>query len=126
MSFKEYVGDQGSLLPKLATGFGGGIGRRGSLCGAFTGSVMVLGMKFGRTEPEDKERKEKVYGLGHRFWDRFEKEIGSCYCYDLIECHLDNPEEQKKWLASGGLEKCSSIVERAAVLLSGFLEESEP
>ena len=113
------------LLPKLATGFGGGVGRKGSLCGAFTGSVMVLGMKFGRTEPQDKDSKEKVYALGHRFWDRFEKEIGSCYCYDLIECHLDNPEEQKKWMASGGLERCSAIVEKAAVLLSDLLEEAE-
>ncbi len=125
MSFKEHVGDQGSLLPRIATGFGGGIGRKGSLCGAFTGSVMVLGMKFGRTEAEDKDRKEKVYGLGYRFWDRFAKEIGSCYCYDLIECHLDNPEEQKRWLASGGLEKCSSIVEKAAGLLAEFLGEAE-
>ena len=125
MSFKEHVGDQGSLLPKIATGFGGGIGGKGSLCGAFTGSVMVFGMKFGRTEPGDKERKEKVYGLGHRFWERFEKEIGSCYCYDLIKCRLDNPEERKKWLESGGLEKCSSIVEKAAGLLGEFLQESE-
>jgi len=121
LSFKEFLGEQGSLLPKLATGFGGGIGRRGSLCGAFTGSVMVLGMKFGRTEAEDQDRKEKVYELGYRFWDRFEKELGSCYCHDLIECRLDNREERKAWLASGGMEKCSSIVERAAGLLHDFL-----
>ncbi len=125
MSFKDYLGDQGSLLPKIATGFGGGIGRKGSLCGAFTGSVMVLGMKFGRTDAEDKEGKERVYGLGYRFWDRFVKEIGSCYCYDLIECHLDNPEEAKRWLASGGLEKCSAIVEKTAGLLTEFLKETE-
>ena len=125
MSFKEFLGEQGSLLPKLATGFGGGIGRRGSLCGAFTGSVMVLGMKFGRTEAEDQDRKEKVYELGYRFWDRFEKELGGCYCYDLIECHLDNKEERKAWLASGGMEKCGSIVEKTARLLHDFLDEIE-
>ena len=123
MSFKEYLGEQGALLPKIATGFGGGIGRRGSLCGALTGSVMVLGMKFGRTDPEDQVGKEKVYESGYRFWDRFEKEFGSCYCYQLIECHLDNEEERKKWLASGGMEKCRAIVERTAGLLYDFLKE---
>ena len=123
MSFKDYLGEEGAFLPKIATGFGGGIGRRGSLCGAFTGSVMVLGMKFGRTDPGDQNRKEKVYDLGYRFWDRFEKEFGSCYCYNLIECHLDNAEERKKWSASGGMEKCGFIVERTVRLLWDFIEE---
>jgi C_GCAxxG_C_C family probable redox protein len=123
LSFKEYLGEQGGLLPKIATGFGGGIGRRGSLCGALTGSVMVLGMKFGRSDPEDQVGKEKVYEMGYGFWDRFEKEFGSCYCHQLIECHLDNEEERKKWLASGGMEKCRVIVERTAGLLYDFLEE---
>ncbi len=86
---------------------------------------MVLGMKFGRTEAEDQDRKEKVYELRYRFWDRFEKELGSCYCYDLIECHLDNREERKAWLASGGMEKCGSIVEKTAGLLGDFLDEME-
>ena len=111
------------FLPSVATGFGGGIGRRGSLCGALTGSVMVLGMKFGRTDPHDEARKEKVYELGYRFWDRFEKEFGSCYCYDLIGCRLDHAEERQKWSASGGTEKCRSIVERTVELLFDFMEE---
>ncbi len=124
MSFKEYLGEEGALLPKIATGFGGGIGRRGSLCGALTGSVMVLGMKFGRSDPEDRAGRDKVYGLGYRFWDLFEKEFGSCTCYDLIQCHLDDEEERKKWLASGGMEKCRSIVEQTARLLEEFLNDT--
>jgi len=123
LSFKEDLGEEGSFLPRIATGFGGGIGRRGSLCGAFTGSVMVLGLKFGRTEAEDKVQKEKTLELGYRFWDRFEKEHGSCYCYNLIECHLDHPEERKKWLDSGGMDKCTAIVEKTAQLLENLLEE---
>jgi C_GCAxxG_C_C family probable redox protein len=122
LSFKEYLGEQGALLPKIATGFGAGIGRRGSLCGALTGSVMVLGMKFGRSDPEDQAGKEKVYKLGYHFWDRFEREFGSCYCHQLIDCHLDNVEERKEWLASGGMEKCRAIVERTAGLLYDCLE----
>jgi C_GCAxxG_C_C family probable redox protein len=51
LSFKEYLGYQDSLIPKLATGFGGGVGRKGSLCGAFTGSIMAMGMKMGKTTP---------------------------------------------------------------------------
>ena len=123
MIFKDELGEEGSFLPRIATGFGGGIGRRGSLCGAFTGSVMVLGLKFGRTEPKDEDRREKTYALGYQFWDRFEKEFGSCCCYDLTGCHFDQPEERKKWRDSGGMDKCTAIVEKTAQLLQNFLEE---
>jgi C_GCAxxG_C_C family probable redox protein len=123
LSFKEYFGNQDTLLPRLATGFGGGIARKGSLCGALTGSVMVLGMKFGRTDPKDQDRKEKVYEKCHEFWDRFEKELGSGYCSTLIGCHLDNEKERQKWLASGGMEKCSAIVEKTANMLFNFINQ---
>lgn len=124
MSFKEYFGYKDSLIPKLATGLGAGIGRKGSLCGNFTGSLLVIGMKLGRKDPKDQASKEKVYRESYRFWDQFEKEFGSCYCYDLINCHLDNEEERQRWLAAGGMEKCAGIVEKTAQILCEFLNKS--
>jgi len=123
LSFKDYLGIDDSLIPKLATGFGGGIGRKGSLCGAFTGAVMAVGMKIGRTDPKDKEAVAKVYGKCQEFWSQFEKEFGSNVCYDLIGARLDNEEERQKWLASGGMEKCTKIVEKTAQMLCDFLNE---
>jgi len=42
---------------KIATPFGGGIGRRGSVCGAVSGTIMAIGLKYGRMESdEDKEK----------------------------------------------------------------------
>ncbi|MBI4832618.1 MAG: C-GCAxxG-C-C family protein, partial [Candidatus Lindowbacteria bacterium] len=32
------------LVLKCATGFGGGIGGRGSICGVISGSTMVIGL----------------------------------------------------------------------------------
>jgi C_GCAxxG_C_C family probable redox protein len=121
LSFKDYFGIQDPLIPRLATGFGGGIGRKGSLCGAFTGSIMAIGMKMGRTDPKDKEAVSKIYGKCQQFWDRFEKEFGSNFCYNLTGCHLDNEEERQKWLASDGLKKCTAIVEKTAQMLCEFI-----
>lgn len=123
LSFKEYLGIKDSLLPKLATGFGGGIGRKGSLCGAFTGSIMAIGMKLGRTNANDKDAVAKVYSKCQEFWSQFEKEFGSNLCYDIIRVRLDNDEERKKWLASGGMEKCSKIVEKTAQLLCEYMKK---
>lgn len=45
----------GNPLPagivRLASGFGGGIGDSGYVCGALTGGVMAIGLAFGRTKP---------------------------------------------------------------------------
>ena len=106
----------------MATGFGGGIGRKGSLCGAFTGSIMAIGMKMGRTDPKDKQAVSKVYTKCQEFWNQFEKEFGSNLCYDLIGVHLDREEERQKWLTSGGMEKCSKIVEKTAQMLCDFVK----
>ena len=125
MSFKDYLGIKDPLLPRLATGFGGGIGRKGSLCGAFTGSIMAIGMKTGRTDPKDKEGVAKVYEKCREYWDRFEKEFGSNVCYDIIGFRLDNEEERQKWLTSGGLKKCEAVVEKTAGMLCDFLNEIE-
>ena len=124
MSFKEYFGYEDPLLPSLATGLGAGIGRKGALCGNFTGSIIVIGMKFGRKDPKDQDSKEKTYKACQLFWDRFEKEFGSCYCCDIIGFHLDNEEERQRWLAAGGMQKCTDLVEKTARLLFEFINEN--
>jgi C_GCAxxG_C_C family probable redox protein len=123
LSFKEYLGIQDSVIPKLATGFGGGIGRKGSLCGAFTGSIMAIGMKLGRTDPKDKETVAEVYGKCQEFWNQFEKEFGSNLCYNIVGFHLENEQERQKWLASGGMEKCANVVEKTAQMLCDSLAD---
>jgi len=123
LSFKDYLGFEDSLLPRLASGFGGGVGRKGSLCGAFTAAIMAIGMKMGRTDPKDRKTLLMVYEKCQQFWEKFEKEFGSRNCYDLIGLHLDDPEENKKWAETGGREKCTAIVEKTAGMLCEFLGE---
>jgi C_GCAxxG_C_C family probable redox protein len=44
---------------KIASGFGGGMGRLAETCGAITGAFMVLGLKYG-SAASDREAKEAV------------------------------------------------------------------
>jgi len=82
---------------------------------------MAIGMKMGRTDPKDRETLLKVYEKCQQFWEKFEKEFGSRDCYALIGYHLDDPGENKKWLESGGREKCTKLVEKTARMLCEFL-----
>jgi len=123
LSFKEYLGIKDSLLPGLATGFGGGIGGKGSLCGAFTGSIMVIGMKIGRADCKDRKSQSKAYDKSHRFWDHFEREFGTNICYNITQCHFDIEGERQKWLDRGGKEKCLQLVEKTGRMLYDFVNE---
>jgi C_GCAxxG_C_C family probable redox protein len=125
LSFKDYLKIKDSALPQLASGFGGGIGHKGSICGALTGAVMAIGMKMGRTDPKDRKTLQKVYDKCQGFWSRFEKEFGNINCYNIIGIHLDNEEERQRWLAAGGREKCGDLVEKTAYMLCDLLYEDK-
>jgi len=48
LAIQEVFDLAGDDALKAATGFAGGIGRSGSVCGAFIGGVMALGLLYGR------------------------------------------------------------------------------
>jgi len=113
------------VLPQLASGFGGGVGHKGSLCGALTGAVMAVGMKMGRTDPKDRGTLIKVYDKCQHIWDQFEREFGNVNCFNITGVHLDNEEERQKWLTAGGREKCADLVGKTARMLCDSLYKNK-
>jgi C_GCAxxG_C_C family probable redox protein len=110
LAMSEHWKNTNELVPKIATGFGGGIGRCGSVCGALSGGVMALGIKYGTNEPSLEKRLE-AYELAQKLYRRFEKNHGSVLCKELIGYDLSNPkelEEAKK--AKVFDEKCAVFV----------------
>jgi len=118
----EYWNGENELIPKIATAFGGGIGRCGSVCGALTGGVMALGIKYGTNEPS-LEKRLKAYELAQKLFKRFEKQHGSVQCRDLIGYDLSVPEElEQAGKAKVFEEKCVNLVRQTVETL---LELSE-
>lgn len=69
---------------KLATGFGGGIGMNQLTCGAVTGAVMALGLKYGKAENDPESNKEFTYDMVHYFLREFEKKNKSTQCRQIL------------------------------------------
>jgi len=61
LSVCKAIGINSDAIPKIATGFGGGVSRYGSICGALSGALMALGMAEGRKDPKDNEVKANLY-----------------------------------------------------------------
>jgi len=69
---------------RISCGFGGGIGRQGEVCGAVTGGIMVLGLKFGRGKNDERSITDLTYSKIREFMNRFSAKHGSCLCRELL------------------------------------------
>jgi len=107
------------LIPKVAVGFGGGIGRCGSVCGALTGSIMAVGIKYGSNEA-DREKQAKAYANAASLYRLFEKQNSSVLCKDLTKCDLSSPEGMAKARQEKVFEKvCGNLIKGS---IMNFLE----
>ncbi len=121
-TYAEPLGLAREQALKLAEGFGGGLAGLGETCGAVTGALMVLGLKQGRTRPDNPESKQATHRLVREFIRRFEARRGSVKCRDLLGCAIDTPEKlqvarDRKLFTT----LCPSYVRDAAEILEAML-----
>ena len=80
---------------KLAAGFAGGM-RFGRTCGAVTGAIMVLGLKYGAQNCERPEGRMDIYDAVCEFTENFERAFGSTECENLLGCNISTAEGKLK------------------------------
>ena len=122
-----FAGDFGLDLKtafKISTCFGGGM-RQGTTCGCITGGLLVLGLAFGFTDPQDKEletygnRKTEEYIRTFR-----EKMQGDVFCRDILGKDISKPEEMAIIRQEGLiLQKCPRAFSASIEILEKMLEE---
>ncbi len=66
--------------------------RRGNVCGACAGALMVLGLMYGETHAGDREGRLRTDRLNDLMMDRFSEANGSCLCNELLCCDVRTPE----------------------------------
>ena len=92
---------------KIGACFGSGM-RKAEVCGACTGALMALGLKYG----DDKATSDEVC---NRFLDEFRDANGSYICRDLLGCDIST-EEGVNFARENNLfrEFCPKMVDSAA------------
>ncbi len=98
---------------KMASGFGGGIGQCGDLCGALSGCVMVLGSFGGRPHPPEGDR-AAIYALAKGFYQKFIEVNQVTDCIPLRKFDSGTREQRIN---------CLKLVSNTAKLLAEYLEE---
>ncbi len=124
--FTTYATEHGideKLALRLATNFGGGA-RKGEMCGAVSGALMVLGLLYGHFESSDPGSKSKAYAMSEEYMNRFIAENGSVVCRDLLGYDLSKPEEREKIMEKDLFKTfCPDMVRSAVRILDELLEE---
>lgn len=126
--FTAFAADFGideELALKLGTSFGGGA-RNGEICGAVSGALLVLGLKYGHYNAADNEQKSRAYQIAVDYTKRFKEANGSIVCRDLLGYDLTNPDEmaciKEKELFT---DICPKMVKSAVEILESVLAEYE-
>ena len=121
-TFCSELGLQPETALRIAGGFGGGMGLS-ETCGAVTGAFMLIGLKHGIVNIDDKENKRKTKNLVREFTQRFTKINNSVNCKELLAYDIRIPEEmkivQEKKLFT---TVCQKLVRDSAEIIEELLE----
>lgn len=122
-SFSEELGLDEKQALKIGGCFGSGM-RKGEVCGACTGALMVLGLKYGQSEVGDVESKLKSDDVCVKFLEEFEEKNGSYICNELLECDIRTKEGIRYALENNLFtEFCPKMVGSATLIVERLLKE---
>lgn len=119
----------GDTVLKALTAFPG-IALRCETCGAVTGSLMALGLIFGREELDDEKGFQRAVIIARTFCQRFENELGSTMCGDIQKSKfgqkfdLLDPEQIAVWEAANPIDKCSVVVGTGVRIAAELIAEN--
>jgi len=118
----------GDAVLKALTPFPG-IALRGETCGAVVGCLMALGLVYGRERLDDWPGYLASLRPARRFCRRFEQELGSTMCADILEkelgkrFNLADPAEVMEYAASGGAEKCTGVIQKGVRIAAKLIPD---
>lgn len=121
-AFSPDYGLDGKTALKVASSFGGGMAATGRTCGAVTGALMVLGLRFPRDIAGDSEKRELNYSKAREFLERFESRFGTTDCREIVGFDVSTPEGRARLHEDPGIEEnCALVVEAAAEMLEELI-----
>ena len=121
LSVAESKNIQSELIPKIATGFCGGIARTCAMCGAVSGAIMAINLFYGRSLPD--ESVETSYITVRKLISMFETKFGSTSCKQLTGCDLGTEEGLSTFMTNNLIEQCKNYTEEATRMAMSIIEE---
>lgn len=119
--YSQELGMPVPLAKPVATGFAGGMGM-GSECGALTGAIMVIGLKYGKTTDTDAVADRETFKRIAKLVEQFRARHGDLACSKLLGTDMSTPEGVKAAEEAGLFTSlCPQFVRSACEILDEVL-----
>ena len=112
---------------RLASSFGGGMGRLREVCGTVSGMFLIAGALCGYDAPKDYEAKKEHYERIQELAARFQAENGSIVCRELLgAAGRDNsPAPSRRTEEYYKKRPCEELVGTAARIMEAYMAQQE-
>jgi C_GCAxxG_C_C family probable redox protein len=103
---------------RLASGLVGGVGHKQHICGAINAGAMIIGLRFGNSNPNDTDAKQKATTLVAEYMDKCAQQLGSTDCHKMLGVDLNDPEAKQQARDAGLFEMvCGNAIKTVCQLL---------
>ena len=126
LAFADLMDVEEAVALRMASPFGGGMGRMREVCGAVSGMLLVLGDLYGYCEAQDTAGKKQLYKDIQDLAGAFRHRIGSIVCREILKNPPSDPNPTPRTEAFYANRPCVRMVMTAAELLEEFIEKHPP
>ena len=124
VAFCDVTGLTPEFSAKMASSFGGGMGRLREVCGAVSGMLMVAGLLYGYEDPgEDDVRKKAHYQLVQELAGKFREQAGSIVCREILKNPPSDPNPTPRTEEFYKKRPCARMVILAAEILDDYIAQ---
>ena len=126
-AFCDVTGLEIDAAARMASSFGGGLGRLREVCGTVSGAALVLGIARGYADPEDYAAKKVHYALVQEFARRFREKNGAIVCRELLKGigATEGGAPEARTEAYYKKRPCPNLAYCAAEILDEMLKDGE-
>lgn len=126
VAFCDVTGLEPDFAARMASSFGGGMGRLREVCGAVSGMLMVAGLLYGYDDPGDDAVKKAHYSLVQELCGQFREEAGSIVCREILKNPPTDPAPTPRTEEFYKVRPCARLVLLAGRILDRYIAEHPP
>lgn len=126
VAFSDVTELDKNFSAKMASSFGGGMGRMREVCGAVSGMLMVAGLLYGYDTPGDDVRKKAHYTLVQELAGKFREQVGSIVCREILKNPPSDPAPSPRTAEYYAQRPCARMVLTAGQILDEYISDHPP
>ncbi len=121
IAFCDVTGLERDYCARLASSFGGGMGRMREVCGAVSGMLLVAGLLYGYDSPDDDKQKMEHYSRVQELAGKFREQVGSIVCREILKNPPSDPNPTPRTAEYYKQRPCARMVVLATRILEDYI-----